>query len=173
MLGEGIEQLYVFVVFAVVGVAVAAVYIFGLGLFKSRLFGAIFDGVWGAVSLWLIWRVNLAVNNGQCRLFVFVAIAAGAAIAYFSCKRMLDKLSALLYNLFTTKLVDEPDGNDFSQKDNLDNVRSGDASVADAGVHATGVAYSAVVTKRPRRSVKRHDSARKQRRRNSKTRTGG
>ena len=169
MLGEGIEQLYVFVVFVVIGVVLAAAYTFGVGLFRSRLAGTIFDCIWGAVSLWLVWRVNLGVNNGQCRLFLFVALFVGAVIAYITCKSMLDKASALLYNLFTTKLMDNSDGSDILQEDNLDNVRSGNLGVADIGMHATGVADAAVVAKRTGRRVKRAHSTSAKRPRRSRT----
>ena len=158
MLGQGIEQLYVFVVFVVLGIALCSAYLFGLGLFRSKLFGTIFDCIWGAVSLWLVWRVNLDVNNGQCRLFVFIAIVVGATLAYVSCKSMLDKASGLLYNLFTTKLVDVSDGSNLLQKNNLDTVRDGDIGATDTRLHAVGVTDATVGAKQPRRRFARKDS---------------
>ncbi|MCH5160225.1 MAG: hypothetical protein J1F66_05230 [Clostridiales bacterium] len=171
MLGEGIEQLYVFVVFVVLAVLLAAVYIFGLGLFRSRLAGTIFDCLWGVVSLWLVWRTNLSVNNGQCRLYLFIALAAGAVIAYFTCKSTLDKASALLYNLFTTKLVDKSDGSDILQKNNLDTVRDGDIGTTDTRLHAVDTVDADVVAKRKSRSVKRKNSTGKVRSRSPRKTT--
>ena len=170
MLGEGIEQLCVFAVFVVLGVTLAAVYIFGLGLFRSRLAGAIFDGIWGAASLYLTWRVNLGVNNGECRLYVFVALALGAVIAYFTCKSMLDKVSAVLYNLFTTRLMDKSDESNLLQENNLDTVRDGDIGATDTRLHSAGVTDTAVLSKRKSRRVRRNDSKGK-RPRNHPTRT--
>ena len=164
MLGVGIEQLYVFVVFGVLGVGIASVYIFGAGLFRGRLAGTIFDCIWGAVSLWLVWSVNLSVNNGQCRLFVFIALALGAVIAFFTCKRMLDKASALLYNLFTTKLVDKSDGSNLLQENNLDTVRDGDIGGTDTRLHSAGVSDPAVVAQRSSKGVKRKNSPSSRRR---------
>ena len=168
MLGVGIEQLYVFVVFAVLGVALAAVYIFGVGLFRGRVAGAIFDCVWGGVALWLVWRVNLDVNNGQCRLYLFIALLVGALVAYITCKSMLDKASALLYNLFTTKLVDKTDGSDLLQENNLDTVRNGDIGGTDTRLHASGVVDSTVGSVPSRRRVKRAHRRGKDRRRSKK-----
>ena len=168
MLGEGLEQLYVFVVFVVLGLALAAVYLFGLGLFRSKLFGAIFDCIWGGASLWLVWRVNIAVNNGECRLFVFIALAFGATVAVITCKSMLDKASALLYNLFTTKLVDKSDGSDILQEDNFDTVRDGDIGGADTRLHSAGVSGATVVSKRASRRVKQQNSPSAKRRRSKK-----
>ena len=173
MLGVGIEQLRVFVVFAVLGVGLAAAYLFGLGLFRGRLFGTIFDCVWGAVAVWLTWQTNLSVNNGQCRLYVFVALALGATVAYFTCKSLLDKASGMLYNLFTTKLVDNSDGPNLLQENNLDTVRDSNTNRADIGMHAVGKSHATVVTKRSRSRAKRPDSARRRRHRVSKKRIGG
>ena len=164
MLGEGIEQLYVFAVFVALGVAISAAYLFGLGLFRGRLSGAIFDCVWGAVSLWLAWRVNLDVNNGQCRLFLFVALFVGALVAYITCKSTLDKASALLYNLFTTKLVDNTDGENLLQENNLDTVRDGDIGGTDTRLHSAGVTDAVVVAKRKGKRVRRNDSKSKRKR---------
>ena len=158
MLGEGIEQLYVFVVFVVLGVVLAAVYVFCLGLFRSRLAGAICDCMWGAASLWLVWRTNLAVNNGECRLFVFIALAIGALIAYVTCKRMLDKASALLYNLFTTKLVDKADGSNLLQENNVNTVRDGDIGATDTRLPVAGVTDATGSAKRTRKRIARNDS---------------
>ena len=173
MLGEGIEQLYVFVVFVVLGIVLAAVYIFGLGLFRSKLAGVIFDCLWGAASLWLVWRTNLSFNNGQCRLYIFIALALGAAIAYFTCKSTLDKASGLLYNLYTTKMVDASDGTDILQKNNLDTLRDGDIGATDTRQHAVGTVDANVVSKRQSRRAKRHYSARRRRHRNTEKRTSG
>ena len=173
MLGEGIEQLYVFAVFFALAVGLAAVYLFGLGLFRGRLAGTIFDCIWGAAALWLTWRVNLAVNNGQCRLYVFVALFAGATLACLTCKSMLDKASGMLYNLFTTKLVDNSDGSNLLQENNLNTVRDSDIGSSDIGMHAVGKSHATVVTKRSRSRAKRPDSARRRRHRVSKKRIGG
>ena len=148
MLGEGIEQLGVFAVFFALGVGLSALYIFGVGLTKPKLAAIIFDCIFGSGCLYVIWKVNLEVNNGECRAFLFVALALGSATSYFTCKRMLDKLSAMLYNLFT-KVND--DGKDILQEVDSSNVRSGNTGSGVASLHATGNADAMVVAKRSRR----------------------
>ena len=83
-LGEGIEQLYVFVVFFAVGLFLAAIYLFALGLFKSKLSGFIFDAFFSAGALLLLWKCNLEVNNGEFRLFVFIGLFFGIAACYLT-----------------------------------------------------------------------------------------
>ena len=140
MLGKGIEQLCVFAVFCVLGVGISALYVFGVGLTKTRLAAIIFDSIFGALTIFVVWWVNLQVNNGECRAFLFVALALGATITYFTCKRMLDKLSAMLYNMFTklfaTKQVD--DGTHILQEVNSGNIRGGDTPSSIATLSATG-----------------------------------
>lgn len=154
MLGEGIEQLYVFAVFAVVGVALGVVYLLGIGVFRSKVAGVIFDAVFGFLAIYLVWKVNLETNNGEFRLFIVVGLALGVILAYFTCKTALDKVSCLLYNLFTTKLVDKDDETHFSQKVNVNTIRSGSASRSDTGVHAVGNAYADVSNKGTHRQVR-------------------
>ena len=152
MLGEGIEQLCVFAVFFALGVGFSALYIFGVGLTKPKIAAIIFDCIFGAVCLYVIWKVNLEVNNGECRAFLFVALIFGCAITFVTCKRTLDKLSAMLYNLFTTKLVDN-DGSHILQEINSSDIRSGDTGTGIASLHATGNSDADVVTKRTRRKA--------------------
>ena len=153
MLGEGIEQLCVFAVFSVLGVGLTAIYIFGVGLTKTKLAAIIFDSVFGAAAIYVIWKVNLEVNNGECRAFLFVGLIAGVAITFVTCKRTLDKLSAMLYNLFTTKQVDD-DGKTILQKMDSDTIRNGDTDTGIATLHATGKSRSAVVGKRSHSKVR-------------------
>ena len=165
MLGEGLEQLRVFAVFVVLGVGFCAVYIFFAGLIKSRLAGIIFDSIFGAVAIYVIWKTNLEVNNGECRLFIFIGLAFGSVISFVTCKRTLDKLSAMLYNLFTTKLVDK-DGKTILQEMDSGDIRSGDTGTGIAPLHATGNVDADVVTKRSRRGIRATG-------RKSKVRRGG
>ena len=153
MLGEGIEQLCVFAVFVALGVGFSALYIFGVGLTKPRLAAIIFDLIFGAVCLYVVWKVNLEVNNGECRAFLFVGLALGSALTFVTCKRTLDKLSAMLYNLFTTKRVDD-DGTHILQKINSGDIRSGDTDTGIATLHATRKSRSAVKRKRPHSEVR-------------------
>lgn len=136
MLGKGIEQLQAFAVFAVLGAALTAVYLFGWGLFRGKLAGIVFDAIFSAVALWLVFITNLNVNNGEFRLFVFLGLALGAIICVVTCKTLLDKVSSSLYNLFTASLEDKNDGTHILQQKDVDTVRSGDVSVADTGVYA-------------------------------------
>lgn len=140
-LGEGIEQLGVFVVFAVVSVAFSCVYIFGYRLLKG-IFAVIFDALFGIACVFCVVFVNLAVNNGEFRLFVFAGIALGAIIAYFVCKTPLDKAANALYNLFTDKLADKDNGKNVLQQKNVGGVRGGDVAADNTGVHAVGNAHA-------------------------------
>lgn len=153
MLGEGIEQLCVFAVFFALGVGFCALYIFGVGLTKPKLAAIIFDCIFGAVAIYVIWKVNLEINNGECRAFLFVGLALGCVTSFFTCRSTLDKLSAMLYNLFTTKLVDD-DGTHILQEINSDVIHSGDTGTGIAPLHATGRSGSAVIRKRPHRKVR-------------------
>lgn len=152
MLGEGIEQLCVFVVFCALGVGFSALYIFGVGLTKSKIAAIVFDCIFGAGCIYVIWKTNLELNNGECRLFLFVGLLFGAIITYVTCKRTLDKLSAMLYNLFTTKFANVVDnGKTILQKVNSSDSDSGDTDTGIAGLHATGNADANGRTKRSRR----------------------
>lgn len=154
MLGEGIEQLYVAAVFAVLGVALSSVYLFGIGVFKSRVSGLIFDSIFGMVAIYLVWKVNLETNNGEFRLFVVLALAFGVVLTCFICKTALDKASLLLYNLFTTKVVDKDDGTHILQKVNGNTICFGSISSSDTGVHVTGNANADVSSKGAHRKVR-------------------
>ena len=154
MLGEGIEQLCVFAVFVVVGVVLSALYLFAVGLTKPRLAAIIFDCIFGATALFVIWKVNLEVNNGECRAFLFVALTLGCVTTFVTSKSTLDKLSAMLYNLFTTKLA-ERNGTDILQENNSSDIRSGDTGTGIASLHATGNADADVVAKRSRRRARK------------------
>lgn len=144
MLGEGVEQLCVFAVFAVTGVVLCACFVFCAGVFRTRLSACVSDAAVGLAALYAVWKINLELNNGEFRLYVFLGLAMGAVIAYFTCKRTLDKASALLYNWFT-KLTADDNGQNFSQKGNIDTVLRGDIGTDIAGVHAVGNADAVVV----------------------------
>ena len=158
-LGEGIEQLYVFAVFFALGLGFSLIYIFGVGLTKSKLAAIIYDSVFGAGAIFVVWKTNLEINNGEFRAFIFIGLALGCVTTYFTCKSTLDKLSAMLYNLFTTKFVEKGNGTDILQEVNIDNIRSGNAGAGAAGLHAVSNTDSMVVTKPTRRRVKRDDTA--------------
>lgn len=147
MLGEGIEQLQVFAVFAVLGLALTAVYLFFMGLFKSRLATIIFDAIYGAAAIYAVFITNLSINNGQFRLFIFVALALGAIIGVATCKTLLDKASSALYNLFTTKTEDDVDGLRVSQQKDIDTDSSGSSVGTGTGVHAADNALPDFVAK--------------------------
>ena len=74
MLGEGIQQLQVFVVFVVLGLALGCAYLFGIGLFRTRLAAIIFDAIFGAAAVYAVFAANLALNNGEFRLFVLIGV---------------------------------------------------------------------------------------------------
>ena len=175
MLGEGIEQLCIFAVFFVLGTVFSAIYIFFVGLTKPKLAAIIFDCIFGALALYVTWKVNLQVNNGECRAFLFVALLAGVTFTYVTCKRTLDKLSSMLYNLFT-KLFErdsvDDDGKTVLQKVNSSDIRSGDTDTGIASLHATGNADANVVTKRARRKASSAHRRRK-RTRSTNPRTAG
>ena len=167
MLGEGVEQLCVFAVFFALGVGFCALYVFGVGLTKSKLAAIIFDSIFGAVCIYVIWKVNLEVNNGECRAFLFVGLAFGATIAFVTCKSTLDKLSAMLYNLFTRT---DNDGTHILQEINSSDIRSGNTGTGIAPLHATGNSDAVVVAKRSRGNVAKHDR-RSKRARSANSRT--
>lgn len=171
-LGEGVEQLAVFSVFCVLGAAFCSAYVFGYRLFKSKLPSVIFDAVFGAFFLYAVIAVNLAVNNGEFRLFVFVGLAVGAVISFLTVKSTLDKLGDALYNLFTEKLADKSDGKDIQQQKSGDSVHSGDSGFGSAALHAVGDADANGVAEPTRRKAKRLDR-RGKKRRNKKSRASG
>lgn len=137
-LGAGVEQLYVFAVFWALGVGFFVVYLFATGLTRTPLSAFIFDGLFGALLLWCVWRVNLRVNNGEFRLFVFVGLALGGATTFFTCKTTLDKLSSLLYTWFTTSTVAKNEN--ISKKINIDNICGGSDDTGAVSLHAFGIA---------------------------------
>lgn len=167
MLGEGIEQLCVFAVFVVLGVVFSAIYIFFVGLTRTRLAGIIFDCIFGAAAIYVIWKTNLEVNNGECRAFLFVGLVSGSAISFVTCKRTLDKLSAMLYNLFTTKLVDK-DGTHILQEMVSSDIRDGDTDTGIASLHAAGNVDADVIAKRSRRGARSTNRRGKRQRRKTK-----
>lgn len=169
MLGEGVEQLRVFVVFAVLGLALTSAYVFGSGVFRSRLAIIIFDSIFGVGSVCAVVAVNVAVNNGECRLFVFVGLIVGAIICIATCKTLLDKVSSALYNLFTTTSEDNIDEPHVPQQKNIDTDSSVGADSTDTGMHATDNAHTDVIAKTTRRMA---SSANKRRvRKRSRNRT--
>ena len=130
MLGEGVQQFQVFVVFAVLGLALCSVYLFGMGLFRGRLATIIFDCIFGACSVYAVFATNLATNNGEFRLFIFIALAFGCILSVFTCKTLLDKVSSALYNLFTI-VEDEQDATLISQQSKV-GINSGGGSAGAA-----------------------------------------
>lgn len=168
-LGEGVQQFQVFVVFVVLGLALGAVYLFGIGLFRARLAAIIFDVVFGAASVYAVFAVNLAVNNGEFRLFVLIAIALGVFLSVLTCKTLLDKASSALYNLFTTREDDLDDARISQQKNIHTNSSGGDSSSA-FSLHAVDNSLSAVVPK-PKRRASSSANKRAVRQRNRTKRT--
>ncbi len=169
MLGEGIEQLYVFVVFVALGIVLTSVYVFFMAFTRAKLAAVIFDCVFGAVSLWLLWITNLNVNNGEFRFFVFLGVAVGAVICIATCKTLLDKASQALYNLFTAKLEDKVDGTHILQQKDVNTVRSGNADTVASGMYAAHDADANGVDEQPQGTFagndKRMRGARKSHRR--------
>ena len=170
-LGEGVQQFQVFVVFAVLGFALTGVYLFGMGLFRSRLSVIIFDAVFGSASIYAVLAVNLAVNNGEFRLFIFIGIALGCAISVFTCKTLLDKASSALYNLFTT-WRDTLNDTHISQQKNSSTYSGGGGSSTSAGVYAAHNAVSNVVAK-PKRGKSSKSNRKTQRSKNRTERPVG
>ena len=106
ILGKGIEQLQIFATFWAFSTIATAVYLFVNGFVKTQLARVIFDTIFSIAIVPAFWGANVHFNNGEFRLFVFLAVALGIATSYFCFCSTLDKLSAKLYNLFTTKKVD-------------------------------------------------------------------
>ena len=105
-LGKGIEQLQVFATFWAFSCIATAVYLFANGMLKTQLCKVIFDVIFSLATVPSFLYANLHFNNGEFRLFVFLAVAFGAITTYICFRSTLDKLSAKLYNLFTNKKVD-------------------------------------------------------------------
>lgn len=96
-LGANISQLYVFLLFFVLGVAITAVYMLGFKLTeRSRVATLVFDSVYGCGCAVLVWYVNLVKNNGEARVFVFVGLVVGALMAV---KILKDVLFNAVYRL--------------------------------------------------------------------------
>ena len=105
-LGKGIEQLQVFATFWAFSTIATAVYLFVNGFVKTQLARVVLDVIVSVAMVPCFLKANIHFNNGEFRLFVFVALALGVATSYFCFRSTLDKLSTKLYNLFTTKKVD-------------------------------------------------------------------
>lgn len=121
LLGSDITQAYVFLLFAAAGVVTGGVYRFLYALTAKGGFWAVFVDIAVGVAavvgtLWL----NIVFNNGEARLYVYVAELGGALVSAAICGKPLDKLSARLYNRFTSKNGNEEqnDGTTVSQKVN-------------------------------------------------------
>lgn len=137
ILGEGIEQFYIFCAFFALGALLALPYLFALGLIKSKVLSIVFDAVYCTATVFLLWKFNIETNNGECRAFVFLAFFAGIAIACATCKSTLDKLSFRLYNLFTLKRkAGVGDGKTVLQKTDGNIGNSNDSGADISAVHA-------------------------------------
>lgn len=165
MLGEGIQQLYVFLAFWALGVILTVLYLFVVGLLKGRVLTLLFDVCYGVFAVYSVWKLNLQCNNGNFRFFVFVALLLGAIIVSLTCKTTLDKLSCALYNLFTSKKVGKEDERTVLQKEHIDIVGSGGSSADTATVHSAHVSDATLQHKagkgRIRRTFKRGKSKRR------------
>lgn len=135
MLGEGIQQLYVFLTFVATGVMLSVPYLFLAGLCKNKVAAVAFDGCYGALSLFAVWKLNVEVNNGDFRWFVFVALVLGVIIVCTTCKTTLDKLSAALYNLLTSLRLGKDDGETVLQKEHSNFGNSGSRGADISAVH--------------------------------------
>ena len=105
-LGKGIEQLQIFSTFWALATVATVVYLFVNGFAKTQLARIIVDAIFSLFAVPAFLLANVHFNNGEFRLFVFFAVALGVATSYICFRSTLDKLSAKLYNLFTTKKVD-------------------------------------------------------------------
>ena len=79
-LGEGVQQFYVFCAFVALGTLIALPYLFVVGLPKNKMLSLLWDVLYGLATVFALWKFNLAVNNGEFRLFVFAAFLSGIAI---------------------------------------------------------------------------------------------
>ena len=111
-LGKGIEQLQVFATFWAFSTLATAVYLFANGFVKSQIARVICDVIFSLLVVPLFLTANLHLNNGEFRLYLFLAMALGVITSCICFGRILDKLANKLYNLFTTKKVDN-NGKDF------------------------------------------------------------
>ena len=105
-LGKGIEQLQIFATFWALATVATVVYLFVNGFAKTQLARIIVDLIFSLFAVPAFLIANVHFNNGEFRLFVFLAVALGVTTSYICFRSTLDKLPAKLYNLFTTKKVD-------------------------------------------------------------------
>ncbi len=110
-LGVGVAQFCVFLLFWACSVVVSTAYLFGEKLCKTMVATVIFDVIFSVGAILFFIYLNIQTNNGECRLFLFLAIALGIVTSYFCFARPLDKLSNKVYNLFTTGKVDKNGSN--------------------------------------------------------------
>lgn len=157
MLGASIFQLYAFLAFAAFGALCAMVYTFVSGLTKSKLGAVITDAVFGALFIFLLWKLNLKINNGECRLYVFIGIILGAAIAVVTSKHTLDKWSLALYNLTTSKKAVKKDGKTVLQKENIGVGDSGSDGVGVSAVSVDGDVDAVHQPKKHKRRIGKND----------------
>jgi len=164
MLGEGIAQLYAFLALFCVGALVALPYIFACGFLRTKLAAAIFDALYGAGALFVMWKTNLALNNGECRFFVFLGFFGGAVLAAILCKSTLDKFSASLYNLITSQKAVKKDGKAVLQKEIRSDDDSADNSAGVSAVRSAGISGATHKPQIRRRALARNDRSRRKRR---------
>lgn len=151
-LGADITQLYVFLLFFVVGVTLTILYLTGYELTKRAAVAAVvFDVLFGLASVYVVWKINLVKNNGEARPYVFFGLAAGIFVATKVFKTPLDKLAGRLYNLFTEINKRQKDGTTVLQKVNLDSDNSGNTGVGGVAVRASDVAHAVHVNVRSRK----------------------
>lgn len=99
-LGANVSQLYVFLLFFVLGVAVTAIYLVGFKLTEcSRAATLVFDALYGCGCAAFVWYVNLVKNNGEARAFVFVGLILGALTAVKVLKGVLFNVAKWLKRL--------------------------------------------------------------------------
>ena len=135
LLGEGVGQLRVFLLFLAVGAIVGLLYTFGEKMTKSTLSAVIFDLLFGVLSATAVFWLNIVYNNGQVRAYVFVALSVGCKIAYFICNKPLDKLCKVLYNRLTSKNERQDNGTTVLQKINFDFDGGGNFVGTDSSLH--------------------------------------
>ena len=153
LLGESWAQLCVFGLFWAVGAIVGACYTLGCLLTRNRTAAIVFDLLFGLAAAAAVFWANLRFNNGEARLFVFVALGSGGTIAYLICHKPLDKLAQVVYNRLTSANRRQDNDPTVPQKVNIDTDRRGDIAGGGTVMHTADHPVAKGVARRPHKQA--------------------
>jgi hypothetical protein len=102
---DATAQLLLFLVYVFLGIMLPAVCHILHSLLRpilrrKHLFSVLFDVLFGAFALYVMWAVNFRLNDGQFRIYIALGLAIGALLYATILFSFLDNFTRALYNLF-------------------------------------------------------------------------